>query len=79
MLGKEGQTGARTEGRSTIVPAGTVQDALTQGEDGVGYTPALSLPPGWERGCHTSFPQIQARQHQCPKMLHENHFPGKSI
>lgn len=46
MLGKEGQTGVRTEGRSTIVPAGTVQDALTQGEDGVGYTPALSLPPG---------------------------------
>ena len=60
-------------------PAGTGQDALTQGEDAVGYTPALSLPPGWEPGCHTSLPQIQARQHQCPKMLHKSHFPGKFI
>lgn len=79
MLGEEGQTGVRTERRSATGPAGTGQDALTQGEDGVGYTPALSLPSGWEPRCHTSRPQIQARQHQCPKLLHENHFPGKFI
>ena len=72
MLGEEGQTGARMERRSATGPAGTGQDALTQGEDAVGYTPALSLPPGWDPGRHTSLPQIQARQHQCPKMLHES-------